>query len=70
MTSTTIKDWQGKVLGFIKIDERTGDKTVQDWQGKVLGYYVASADQTRTWRGRVIAKGDQSSMLFGMADSL
>jgi len=61
---TTIKDWAGKVIGFIETDERSGNKIVRDFYGKILGKYDKQYDVTRDFYGRIVAKGDQSSMLF------
>ena len=43
-----IKDWTGKIIGFIETDSVTGNKVVKDFHG------------------RLVAKGDQSSMLLAM----
>ena len=37
----TIKDWTGKILGFVEIDSRTGNKIIRDFYGRK----VANGDQ-------------------------
>lgn len=62
---TTIKDFYGRILGFIDTDER-GNKTVRDFHFKILGKYDKANDVTRDFYGKVLAQGDQSSMLFNL----
>lgn len=61
----TLKSWQGIVLGYIETDN-VGNKIVRDSYGKVLGRYDKRADITRDLYGRVVAKGDQCTMLIGL----
>lgn len=63
INTQTIKDWRGKIIGFIDIDEN-GNKTVRDFYRKILGYYDKKQDVTRDFYKRIIAKGDLSSMLL------
>ena len=61
-----IKDWTGKIIGFIETDSVTGNKTVRDFHGRILGRYIKKINQTQDFYGRLVAKGDQSSMLLAM----
>ena len=61
-----IKDWTGKIIGFIETDSVTGNKTVKDFYGRILGRYIKKINQTQDFHGRLVAKGDQSSMLLAM----
>jgi hypothetical protein len=61
----TIKAWNGKIIGSIETDAY-GNKTIRDFYGKILGRYIKSLDVTRDFRGKLIAKGDQSAMLFSL----
>ena len=63
MEEVTIKDWRGKIIGYIRTD-RNGDKIVQDFYRKVLGRYDHRTDTTRDFSGRVIARGDACMMLL------
>lgn len=58
-----IRDFGGKILGWIEIDER-GDKTVRDFPGKILGYYRKDRDVTTDFTGRIIARGDMATSLI------
>ena len=34
-----IKDWTGKIIGFVETDSVTGNKVVKDFYGKIKGKY-------------------------------
>ena len=34
-----IKDWTGKIIGFIDTDTVTGNKVIRDFYGKITGKY-------------------------------
>lgn len=59
-----IKDWQGRILGTIDTDTVTGNKIIKDFSGKILGKYDKRSNTTRDFYGRVVAKGDNLSMLL------
>lgn len=59
-----IKDWTGKIIGIIETDTVSGNKTVKDWHGRILGKYIKKINQTQDFYGRLVAKGDQCSMLL------
>lgn len=52
-----IKDWQGKVLGFVET-ESNGNKTLRDFYGRILGKYDKGRDVTCDFYGRQVGKGD------------
>lgn len=56
-TKEPIKDWQGKILGFIET-ESNGNKVLRDFYGRILGKYDKSLDVTRDFYGRQVGKGD------------
>lgn len=60
-----IKAWNGKIIGSVETDAQ-GNKTVRDFYGKILGRYIKSLDVTRDFRGKMIARGDQSAMLLSL----
>lgn len=62
----TIKDWRGKVLGFIDTYSN-GDKVIRDFNLRILGRYDKKLDVTKDFYGRVLAKGDQLPMLLSQA---
>lgn len=52
-----IKDWQGKILGFVETDS-SGNKVLRNFAGQILGKYDKSLNVTRDFYGRQVAKGD------------
>lgn len=56
-TKEPIKDWQGKILGFIET-ESNDNKVLRDFYGCILGKYDKSLDVTRDFYGRQVGKGD------------
>jgi hypothetical protein len=61
--SQTIKDFSGRIIGFIETDIR-GNKIIRDFYRRIKGYYDAQQDVTRDFYKRIIARGDCSSMLL------
>lgn len=64
-----IKDWRGKILGYIDTD-RNGNKIVRNFYRKVLGKYDKRTNTTRDFYGKLVAKGDQCSLLLGRQNIL
>ncbi len=64
MATETIKDFYGKIIGYIET-KPNGDKVVTDFYRKILGYYFKSRNVTTDFYRRVIAQGDCCGMLFG-----
>lgn len=63
MTKDTIRDFHGRIIGYIETDDN-GNKTIKNFYGKILGYYQKSDNTTRNFYRKIIARGDQSSALF------
>ena len=40
MKKDAIRDFYGRIIGWVETDESTGNKTVRDFQNRILGYYV------------------------------
>lgn len=59
-----IKDWKGRIIGFVDYDTSTGDKIVRDFYGKILGKYNKRLNITTDFYGRLISKGDRSLILL------
>lgn len=56
MAREAIKDYQGKILGWI---EWSGNKKwLSDFYGKRLGYYDQSLNKTFDFYGRQVGSGD------------
>lgn len=63
MAKETIKDWRGKILGFVETDG-SGNKVLRNFHGQILGKYNRSLDITQDFHGRQVAKGDCLMMLL------
>ena len=68
MQTVTLKDYSGKVLGYIEV-ENNGNKTVKNFYKQVLGYYDADRNVTLNFYKQIVARGDMCSMLIGMDPS-
>lgn len=53
----TIKDFYGKILGFVET-QPNGNKTATDFYGRIVGFYKKDQDITTDFYGRIIARGD------------
>ena len=63
MQEQPIKDWTGKIIGFIKTMPN-GDAKIYDFYRRLLGTYDKRSDITKDFYGRIVAKGNQLSMLL------
>lgn len=64
MDKETIRDFSGRILGY-KIHKPNGDIQIRDFYGRLLGTYRKSDNTTRDFYNRIVARGDQTSMLLG-----
>lgn len=60
----TMKDFYGRIIGYVETDSSTGDKTVRNFYRQIVGYYVKSRDVTTNFYKKVLAKGDVSAALL------
>ena len=65
MNRQTIKDFSGKIIGFIDVDDK-GNKVVRKFNLMIVGRYDAKLDVTRDFQGRIIAQGDVCGSLLYM----
>ena len=63
MAKETIRDFYGRIIGYIESDA-SGNKTVRDFYRRIVGKYDANLDVTRDFYGRIIGKGDLSTLLL------
>jgi hypothetical protein len=61
-----IKDFHGRTIGYIET-KPNGDKVVRDFYKRILGTYNKSSNTTRDFYGRIIARGDNTGILFSDA---
>ena len=69
MTKEEIRDFYGRILGYIETDDSTGNKTVRDFYGRILGYYKKSLNATTDFYQRIIGRGDLCSSLIQEAEN-
>jgi hypothetical protein len=62
-TKLVIREFSGKIIGYIYVDE-IGKKTVKEFSGKIVGYYYPDRDVTTDFSGKIVARGDASSALL------
>ena len=60
---TTLKDFQGRIIGYIETDEK-GNQTIKDFYHRIQGKYDKATNTTRDFYGRLVAKGNQLQMLL------
>lgn len=59
-----VKDYSGRIIGFVDYDTTNGNKIVRDFYGKILGKYNKRLNITTDFYGRTVAKGDRCLMLL------
>lgn len=64
----TIKDFYGKILGYIETDDVTGNKVAYDFYRKILGKYNKQDNCTRDFYGRILSRGDITQALIYNAE--
>lgn len=57
-TTQTLRDFYGRIIGYIETDERTGDKVARDFYRRIVGYYSKKDNTTRDFYRRILGKGD------------
>lgn len=63
MEREKIKDWTGKIIGFIDTYP-DGNKLLRNFYGKIIGRYDKRMNVTRDFYGRLIARGDHLTLLL------
>ena len=63
MKEETLKDWAGRVIGYVQTDNY-GNKILRDFYRKILGKYDKASNTTRDFYGRKVARGDQLLILL------
>ena len=63
MQRQNIKDFYGRILGYIQI-ENDGRQKAFDWKGRLLGTYYPDRNTTNDFYGRVVFKGNAIASLI------
>ncbi len=58
-----IRSFNGRVIGYIDTLPN-GDKEIRDSSGRYLGKFDKHMNATKDYAGRLLYRGDQSSMLL------
>lgn len=66
ITKTAIREFSGKIIGWIETDSVTGNQTLRDFYGKILGKYDKKYDVTRDFYGRIVAQGNNIQLLLNL----
>lgn len=64
MNTETIRDFYGRIIGYVETDEKSGNKTIRNFQRIILGYYFKDRNVTTDFYQRIIARGDTGSGLI------
>lgn len=62
MQKQVIKDFYGRILGYIEEDKQ-GNKIAYDFYRRILGRYFKQENRTRNFYGVILANGDITSSL-------
>ena len=57
MFGEPVKDWTGKVLGWVDTD-KNGNQTVKNFGGRVLAIYDARNNRTTDFAGKHLSEGN------------
>ena len=65
MSKTYIRNFHQKIIGSLETLPN-GDVIVRDFYQRILGKYQKSDNTTRDFYGRIVARGNQASMLLNL----
>lgn len=60
---TTLRDFGGRIQGYIEENTTTGEKIGRDFYGRIVGYYNPKQDVTTDFYRRIIGRGDMLASL-------
>lgn len=63
MTRTPVKDFYGRILGWI-VTESDGRQKALDFKGRLLGTYYPDRGTTNDFYGRVLYRGNMLASLI------
>ena len=63
MNRMTIKDFSGKIVGYIDVDDK-GNKIARKFNLMIVGRYDAKLDVTKDFQNRVVGRGDMTVSLL------
>lgn len=54
----TLRDFYGRIIGYIETDTKTGNKTGRDFYRRIVGYYDKNLNVTKDFYQRIVGRGD------------
>lgn len=54
---TAVKDYYGRIIGWVEEDLK-GNKIIRNFYGQIVGKYDKTANLTRDFYNRIVARGD------------
>lgn len=66
MTRTPLKDFEGRIIGFL--EDTNNIIIAKDFYGRIVGKYHKDTNKTHDFEGRIIGKGDLTSALIYKAN--
>ena len=63
MRTIEIRDFQGRILGYIEEDSN-GNRTARNFYRQNLGTYYAKENVTKDFYGRIVSSGDTTQALI------
>lgn len=64
MKRTEIRDYNNQIIGYVDVDEKSGDKTIRDFNNQIQGYYKTSDNTTRNFNNQIVYRGDMLTSLL------
>lgn len=66
--SETLKDFYGRIIGFVETDSVTGNKVGKDFYHRVVGFYDKKLNITKDFYHRIVGQGDILTSLISQAN--
>lgn len=63
VTKTPIKDFYGKIIGFLE-EDNNGNQRAKDFYGRIVGTYDKASNYTKDFYGRKIGRGNMLTALL------
>ena len=63
VTKNPIKDFYGKVIGFLE-EDNNGNQRMKDFYGRIVGTYDKNTNKTKDFYGRIVGQGNMLTMLL------
>lgn len=68
MIRDTLRDFSGRIIGYIETDEKNGNKVARDFYQRIVGYYDKNLNVTKDFYQRIVGRGEVLSSLIYKAE--